>query len=100
MIEALSAHTKSRRRAAIAAEFFSGRRAECMRSKKTDISIPRVRAVRSCMAITRGLTLNAEVTSAFINQAISQVEGYRNGTPIVDEDDVIRARNWVNENKL
>ena len=43
---------------------------------------------------------NAEVTSAFINQAISQVEGYRNGTPIVDEDDVIRARNWVNENKL
>lgn len=43
---------------------------------------------------------NGEVTSAFINQAISQVEGYRNGTPIVDEDDVIRARNWVNENKL
>ena len=91
-------HTASRRRAAIAAEFFQ-EAPEPGRSKKTDICSS-VQTVRSCMAITRGLTRTQRITSAFINQAISQVEGYRNGTPIVDEDDVIRARNWVNENKL
>lgn len=41
---------------------------------------------------------NAEISSAFINQAISQVDGYDNGCPMVGEDDVVRAKQWVDDN--
>ncbi|MEM1485932.1 hypothetical protein V6615_13840 [Oscillospiraceae bacterium PP1C4] len=41
---------------------------------------------------------HAQITSAFINQAITQVDGYDNNTPITPEDFVIQAKNWVDHN--
>lgn len=42
---------------------------------------------------------HAEFTSAFINQAITQIDHFDGVTPIPSEEDVIQAKNWVDENE-
>ena len=41
----------------------------------------------------------AEITSAFINQAISQVDGSADGVPHTSEQNVAHTRDWVSESK-
>ena len=43
---------------------------------------------------------NAEITSAFINQAISQVDGSADGVPHTGEQNVAHTRDWVSESKM
>ena len=46
-----------------------------------------------------GVDPNAEIMSAFINQTISQAEGFHDGVPLTGEEGSVRSGDWMDEHQ-